>query len=72
MAKIASSFKCLICKNPLNFPNDISIIEFIVMLLQFYQTHEVCEQKLLKNPPITQADIKAVKKRRKRSVVPDK
>lgn len=43
MAKIASSFKCLICNQPLNFPNDISIIEFVIILLQFYRTHDLCE-----------------------------
>lgn len=43
MAKIASSFKCIICNQPLNFPNDISIIEFVIILLQFYRTHDLCE-----------------------------
>lgn len=43
MAKIASSFKCMVCKQPLNFPKDTSIVDFVIMLLQFHKMHDLCE-----------------------------
>ena len=43
MAKISSSFKCMLCKEPLNFPNNISIVDFMILVLNFYKTHDQCE-----------------------------
>lgn len=43
MAKVASSFHCIICKQKLNFPNDTQIVDFIILILQFYKIHETCE-----------------------------
>lgn len=68
MAKIASSFKCLLCNQPLNFPNDISIIEFTIILLQFYRNHELCES-LGNKPNVEDTALKAkaiIKKGRKK------
>lgn len=64
MAKIASAFKCILCKEPLNFPNDISIVDFMILVLQFYKNHEVCEAA----PPVVEKKIKAVVKRKKRTI----
>lgn len=44
MAKISSSFQCMICKQPLNFPKNISIVEFTILMLQFWNNHELCEK----------------------------
>lgn len=43
MAKVQSSFLCLICKQPLDFKDNIDIVDFMVMLLRFYKTHDLCE-----------------------------
>lgn len=44
MAKIKSSFECLICEESLNFPNSVEIADFVVLLIQFYKAHQVCER----------------------------
>jgi hypothetical protein len=49
MAKISSSFKCILCKVTLHFPNDISIVDFIILILQFYKNHEICESQISMN-----------------------
>lgn len=64
MAKIASSFKCLICKQPLNFPENIGIVEFIIIMLQFYKTHELCET--LENRDFEKKDVKVKSKQRRK------
>ena len=44
MAKVSSSFKCVICKEPLNFPNNTGIVDFMILILQFYRDHDRCEK----------------------------
>lgn len=44
MAKISSAFKCLLCEEPLRFPQDTDIVEFQILFLQFYRTHDRCEK----------------------------
>jgi hypothetical protein len=49
MAKIASSFQCMVCKERCNFPNDISIVQFQMIFLKFYCDHDdekKCEAKV--------------------------
>jgi len=46
MARIRSSFVCMICSQPLNFPNNIGVVEFLILILQFYNAHELCEKTL--------------------------
>lgn len=63
MAKINSSFQCMICKQPLNFPNDIGIIDFVILLLQFYKNHELCENL---EPKKEKPEIKQAVRRKKK------
>lgn len=51
MAKIKSSFECLVCKQPLDFPNAIDIADFIVLFIQFYKIHNLCENLEKKKTP---------------------
>lgn len=57
MAKVQSSFKCLICQEPLRFPADISIVDFTILFLQFYRDHDRCERlaEELKKPKEVEA-----------------
>lgn len=43
MAKISASFHCMICKQKLNFPDNLDIVEFMILILQFYKVHGLCE-----------------------------
>lgn len=65
MAKISSSFNCMICKNPLNFPNDIDITDFIIVLLQFYKTHEACEKAPAQITSKKEISMKKTKRKKK-------
>lgn len=42
-AQISSNFSCMVCKQNLNFPNDLDITSFIILILQFYKSHGLCE-----------------------------
>lgn len=44
MARVKSHFKCMLCNQVLHFPKDIGIVDFMVLILQFYKNHEICEQ----------------------------
>lgn len=44
MAKVASSFRCLVCEENLKFPADFGIVDFTISFLQFYKDHDRCEQ----------------------------
>lgn len=48
MAQIKSHFKCQVCNEILKFPNDTNIVEFMIIMLEFYRTHDKCESILLK------------------------
>lgn len=61
MAKISSAFKCLICNQPLNFPNDTDITDFIILMLQFYKMHNLCENLSVKKDKVIQAAKRKVK-----------
>ena len=43
MAKVSSHFQCMICKQRLNFPNNVEIVDFIILVLNFYKIHGLCE-----------------------------
>lgn len=43
MAKVASSFKCMICQQRLAFPDNCQVIDFMILMMQFYRDHERCE-----------------------------
>lgn len=66
MAKIASSFKCIICKQPLNFPQDVSITDFVILMLQFYKVHELCESLENKEKAVTEPVVKKIPKRKQK------
>lgn len=44
MSQVKSHFSCVICKQVLNFPPDTSIVDFVILFLQFFKSHEICEQ----------------------------
>lgn len=60
MAKIKSYFRCMICEQPLIFPDDMGIIDFIIVILQFYKNHEICEIMSLKQEELINEDVKVV------------
>lgn len=56
MAKIASSFQCVICQQYLNFGKDIEMTDFIILLLQFHKIHTLCEM-LQSKPQLKPEDV---------------
>lgn len=60
MAKVSAAFQCLVCKSPLQFPQDIDIIQFMIHILQFYRVHEICD---VDNKAQPKAVVVAKKKR---------
>lgn len=53
MAKLSSSFHCMICKQRLNFPPNIKITDFVILMLQFNNNHDLCEN--MENAPKLEA-----------------
>lgn len=49
MSKVSSHFSCILCKQKLNFPPNTNITDFIILILQFYKNHEICEQAEIAN-----------------------
>lgn len=41
----------MVCKQPLSFPNDIGIADFVVLMIQFYKIHDLCENLARQNTP---------------------
>lgn len=44
MAKLSLSCKCMVCKEPLQFPNNAGIVDVNILFLQFYVSHDKCEK----------------------------
>ncbi len=57
MAQIKSSLTFMICKKPLNFPNDIGVIDFMILMMQFYVENEKCEVILKEIQKAQEKDI---------------
>lgn len=65
MARISSAFKCMVCEKKLEFPNNLQIVDFVILLLQFYKDHDICEQNLKAQEP-TPAKLSGPSKKKKR------
>ncbi len=45
MAAIKSSFACKICDVEMALPkNNLDMLDFIAILIQFYKNHDICEK----------------------------
>lgn len=63
MAKIKTSFECMLCKENLQFPQNCSITQFLMHMLSFYEKHNVCEN--VNSEP--KLEIRTPKKRKKKT-----
>lgn len=43
MAKVACSFRCMICEDRLQFPDAIELSYFLILIQKFYEKHDLCE-----------------------------